>query len=137
MYAFGAEARTLKLQDPIGEVTADLNGTIIGEDMTLKLNIDALGLKVKVDFQGGIVVESQTINMEEMKIESAAILEQKKTGTTTLTLKIWDNTPDKDLLLTPSYKVTDKGSVEYILVHVAGKDDVRLTQDQIDGKQPD
>ena len=136
VYAFGAEARTLKLQDPIGEVIADLNGTIIGEDMTLKLNIDALGLKVKVDFQGGIVVESQTINMEEMKIESAAILEQKKTGTTTLTLKIWDNTPDKDLLLTPSYKVTDKGSVEYILVHVAGKDDVRLTQDQIDGKQP-
>lgn len=136
VYAFGAEARILKLQDPIGEVTADLNGTIIGEDMTLKLNIDALGLKVKVDFQGGSVVESQTINMEEMIIESDAVLEQKKTGTTALTLKIWDNTPDKDLLITPSYKVTDKGSVEYILVHVAGQDDVRLSQDQIDGKQP-
>lgn len=136
VYAFGVEARTLKLQDPIGEVTADLNGTIIGEDMTLKLNIDALGLKVKVAFQGGSVVESQTVNMEEMIIESAAILEQKKTGTTSLTLKIWDNTPDKDLLLTPSYKVTDKGSVEYILVHVSGQEDVRLSQDQIDGKQP-
>lgn len=66
------------MQDPIGEVTADLNGTIIGEDMTLKLNIDALGLKVKVAFQGGSVVESQTVNMEEMIIESAAILEQKR-----------------------------------------------------------
>lgn len=135
VYAFGVEARTLKLKDPIGEVTADLNGTIIGEDMTLKLDIDALGLAVKVDFKGGSVVESQTVNMEEFVVEGAAILEQK-TASTSLTMKIWEDTPAADLLLTPKYKITDKGSVEYILVHVSGQEDVRLSQEQIDGKQP-
>ena len=135
VYAFGADARKLKLQDPIGEVMADLSGTIIGEDMTLKLDIDALGLVVKVVFKGGSVVENQTINMEEMLIESAAILKEKK-ASTSLTLTVWESTPDKDLLLTPQYKLTDKGSIGYILVHVTGQEDVYLSQDQIDGKQP-
>lgn len=39
-------------------------------------------------------------------------------------------------MLTPKYKVSDKGSIEYILLHVSGQDDVMLTQDQIDGKKP-
>ena len=136
VYGFEAKNRTIKLQDPIGEVTANLKGTIIGENMALMLDIDALDmLKVKVDFKGGTVVESQTVSMEEMTIEGTAIVDQDKKSTS-LTLKVWEGTPAKDLLLTPKYKVSDKGSIEYILLHVSGQDDVMLTQDQIDGKKP-
>ena len=136
VYGFEAKNRTIKLQDPIGEVTANLKGTIIGENMALMLDIDALDmLKVKVDFKGGTVVESQTVSMEEMTIEGTAIVDQDKKPTS-LTLKVWEGTPAKDLLLTPKYKVSDKGSIEYILLHVSGQDDVMLTQDQIDGKKP-
>ena len=136
VYGFEAKNRTIKLQDPIGEVTANLKGTILGDNMALMLDIDALGmLKVNVDFKGGEIVESQTVNMEEMTIEGAALVDQeKKTGS--LTLKVWEGTPAEDLLLTPKYKVSDKGSIEYILLHISGQEDVKLSQDQIDGKKP-
>lgn len=135
VYAFEAKERKLKLQDPIGEVTASLKGTIVGEELTLNLDIDALGmLKVNVAFQGPSVIESQVVKMEEMKIEGAGIASQDKT-TSSLTLKIWADTPAKDLLLTPQYKISEKGTVESIIVHTE-QGDVRLSQDQIDGKQP-
>lgn len=136
VYAFEALDRKITLQDPIGEVTANLKGHILGNNMTLALDIDALSvLKVKVAFTGADVVENQTVSMEEMTIESAAIAGQELKSSS-LTLKIWDDTPAADLLLTPKYKVSDKGSVQYILLHVTGKDDVYLSQDQIDGKKP-
>lgn len=136
VYAFKATDRKLKLQDPIGEVTASLRGTIIDDNMTLALDIDALGtLKVKVAFKGIDVVESQTVGMEEMTITSAAIVGQES-NSTSLKLKVWDDTPDQDLLLTPKYKISDNGTVGYILLHRAGQEDVYLSQDQIDGKKP-
>lgn len=136
VYAFEAQDRKIRLQDPIGEVTANLKGNIIGDNMTLALDIDALGtLKVKVAFTGAHVVENQNVSMEEMAVESAAVAEQVFTGSS-LTLKVWEDTPAADLQLTPKYKVSDKGSVKYILLHVKGKDDVYLSQDHIDGKKP-
>lgn len=136
VYAFEAQDRKIQLQEPIGEVTANLKGHILGDNMTLALDIDALGaLKVKVAFTGGNVVESQDVSMEEMVIESAAIADQELVGSS-LTLKVWENTPAANLLLTPKYKVSNKGSVKYILLHVTGKDDVYLSQEQIDGKKP-
>lgn len=136
VYGFEVENRTITLQDPIGEVTAKLKGAIAGDDMTLMLDIDALGmLKVNVNFKGGEVVESQTVSMEEMIIEGAAIAAQEMKSTS-LTLKVWEGTPAENLLLTPKYKVSDKGSIEYILLHLSGQEDVKLSQDQIDGKKP-
>lgn len=136
VYGFEAKNRTITLQDPIGGVTADMKGAISGDNMTLMLDIDALGLlKVNVNFKGGEVVESQTVSMEEISVEGKAIVDQEKKASS-LTLKIWEGTPAEDLLLTPKYKVSDKGSVEYIMLHVSGQDDVKLSQDQIDGKKP-
>lgn len=132
--AFKAADRKIKLES-VGEVTANLQGTIIGDAMNLNLDIDASSLKVNVDFKGGEVVESQTVNMEEMTIEGAAIVGQEKEASS-LTLKIWEGTPAENLLLTPKYKVSDKGTVEYILLHVSGQEDIKLSQDQIDGKKP-
>lgn len=136
VYGFEAKGRKIKLQDPIGEVTANLKGAIIGDDMTLALDIDALGmLKVKVAFKGVNVVESQTVSMEEMTITSNVIMGQE-TASGSLTLKVWGDTPDQDLLLTPKYKISDNGTVGYILLHRDGQEDVYLSQDQVDGKKP-
>ena len=136
VYGFEAKGRKIKLQDPIGEVTANLKGAIIGDDMTLALDIDALGmLKVKVAFKGVNVVESQTVSMEEMTITSNVIIEQE-TASNSLTLKVWGDTPDQDLLLTPKYKISNNGTVGYILLHRDGQEDVYLSQDQVDGKKP-
>lgn len=136
VYGFEAKGRKIKLQDPIGEVTANLKGAIIGDDMTLALDIDALGmLKVKVAFKGVNVVESQTVSMEEMTITSNVIMGQE-TASGSLTLKVWGDTPDQDLLLTPKYKISDNGTVGYILLHRDGLEDVYLSQDQVDGKKP-
>lgn len=136
VYGFEAKGRKIKLQDPIGEVTANLKGAIIGDDMTLALDIDALGmLQVKVAFKGVNVVESQTVSMEEMTITSNVIMGQE-TASGSLTLKVWGDTPDQDLLLTPKYKISDNGTVGYILLHRDGQEDVYLSQDQVDGKKP-
>ena len=117
-------------------MTANLKGAIIGDDMTLALDIDALGmLKVKVAFKGVNVVESQTVSMEEMTITSNVIMGQE-TASGSLTLKVWGDTPDQDLLLTPKYKISDNGTVGYILLHRDGQEDVYLSQDQVDGKKP-
>lgn len=134
VYAFEATGRKIKVKDPIGEVVADLKGTVVGEALNLKLDIDALGLQVNVNFEGGNVVESRTVSMEEFSVESAAVAEQTLKGNT-FTMSVWDDVADEDLLLTPKFKVSDNGKVEYILVHIDGQDDYKLSQEQAEGKE--
>lgn len=132
--AFKAADRKIKL-DVVGEVTANLQGTIIGNDMNLNLDIDASSLKVGVAFNGATVVESTIATITKMTIEGDAVIEQKA-ATSSLTLKVWDDVDDAKLLLTPKYELSEKAKVDSIVLHVKGQPNVRLTQDQIDGKQP-
>ncbi len=132
--AFKAADRKIKL-DVVGEVTANLQGTIIGNDMNLNLDIDASSLKVGVAFNGATVVESTIATITKMTIEGDAVIEQKA-ATSSLTLKVWDDVDDAKLLLTPKYELSEKAKVDSIVLHVKDQPNVRLTQDQIDGKQP-
>lgn len=133
--AFKAAARKIKL-DVIGEVIADLQGTIIGNDMNLNLDIDAASLKVGVGFNGVAVEELQVAKINKMEVEGDAVIEQKMTGTSSLTFKVWDDVADAKLLLTPKYELSEKAKVDSIVLHVKGQPNVQLTKAQIDGTQP-
>lgn len=134
VFAFKAADRKIELK-AVGEVTANLQGTIIGNDMNLNLDIDASSLKVGVAFNGATVVESNIATITEMAIKGDAIIESKTSGKN-LTFKVWDDVADDKLLLTPEYKLSEKAKVDSIVLHVTGQKNVHLTQDQIDGKQP-
>lgn len=136
---FAAAKRVLKLTG-LGEVTvtADLRGSITGEkseDMKLSLDIDAAGLKVGVAFGGNQIVENNLARITKMTFESPAILEQKM-GSTNLTLKVWDDVPDTQLLLTPVYELSEKATVDSLKLFRKGQPSVLLTKDQITGKAP-
>lgn len=135
VFAFKAADRKIKL-DAIGEVTANLQGTIVGDNMNLNLDIDAASLKVGVGFNGSTVVENQVAKITKMTIEGDAVIEQKMSGTSSLTFKVWDDVDDAKLLLTPKYELSEKAKVDSIVLHVKGKPNVYLTKDQIEGKQP-
>lgn len=134
--AFKADDRKLKFA-ALGDVTANLNlrGTIIDNKMNLNLNIDAAGLKVTVSFGGEPVTESKIVKMASMSIESPAIFESKST-TTTLNLRVWDDTEDSKLLLTPKYELSKGATVDSLVLCILGKPNVKLSKDQIDGKAP-
>lgn len=135
VFAFKAADRKIELK-AVGEVTANLQGTIIGNDMNLNLDIDASSLKVGVAFNGATVVESQIAKITKMTVEGDAVIEQAMDRTSSLTFKVWDDVADTKLLLTPKYELSEKAKVDSIVLHVKDQKDVRLTQDQIDGKQP-
>ena len=130
---FNVEGQTIKLTG-IGEVVVNMTGYIIGEDMTLKLAIDASGLQVGVTFNGTSVTENKEAKVTEMSVPGAAVVDQKFSSTS-YTLRVWDNTSDDQLLLTPVYKLSDKATVDSVLM-VLGKEKTKLTDDQVNGKQP-
>ena len=131
---FKASDRKIKL-NPIGEVAANLEGSIVGENMNLKLNIDASGLRVDVAFAGQTVVETQIAKITKMTVDGTAVLEQVLKSNK-LTLKVWADTPDDQLLLTPKYELSEKAKIDSAVVYVTGvKPNQKLTEDQISGKQ--
>lgn len=132
--AFKADGRKLKF-DALGEVAADLRGTIVDNKMDLNLDIDAAGLKVAVSFNGEPVTESKVVKMVSMSIESPAIFDSKS-ATTSLNLRVWDNTEDSKLLLTPKYELSAGATVDSLVLCVLGKPNVKLSKDQIAGKAP-
>lgn len=134
VFAFNAENRKIKLK-VIGEVTADLSGTIVGEDMHLNLNIDASGLKVGVAFAGVTVVENKIAKITQMSIDSDVVLDQTLSNST-FTFKVWENVPDAQLSFILKYELSEKAKVDSIVMHVKGQNNIRLSQEQIDGKQP-
>lgn len=134
---FKAEKRELELKG-VGKVTADLYGSIVGgkwEDMKLTLDIDASGLKVGVAFGGKETKESQVAKITKMTVESSAIIEQKLESTK-LTLKVWDDVPDAQLMLTPVYTLSEKATIDSVQLCRKGQPTVLLTNDQITGKAP-
>lgn len=134
VFAFKASERKIKLT-AIGEVSANMQGTIVGEKMNLTLDIDASGLKVNVAFAGQTVVENKTAKMEEMTIEGAAVVEQTL-ATSKLTFRVWDNTADAQLSFTPKYKLSEKAVIDSAIIHLTGQPNVKLTADQVSGKAP-
>lgn len=133
--AFKAESRKIKLAI-IGEVDATLQGTIVDEKMSLSLDIDASGLKVNVIFEGQPTDEKKVAKITKMTIEGDAVVGQLLSGTK-YTIKVWEDTPDAQLLLTPVYELSEKATIDSVTIHIDGKKpDVKLTADQISGKQP-
>lgn len=131
---FKASERKIVLS-AIGEVTANMQGTIVDNNIKLTLDIDASGLQVNVAFNGPSVAESKVAKIENMTIESNAILEQKKT-ISNLTLKVWGDVLPEQLLLTPKYTLSEKATVDSIILHRKGEKDIKLSQEQVEGKQP-
>lgn len=132
--AFKAHYPKLKIAT-LGEVAADLKGTIVDKKMNLSLDIDAFGLTVAVSFDGESVIESKVAKMEEMKIEGPGIVGRQSTASK-LTLQVWDDVKDSELLLTPIFKLSEKATVDSVTVNVRGQKPVKLTQDQVEGKAP-
>lgn len=132
--AFKANDRKLKLA-AVGEVLANLRGTIVGEKMTLNLDIDATGLKVAVGFEGQSVIESKVARITEMAVEGDAII-GRIASTSNMTLQVWDDTEDGALLLVPKYKLSDKATVDSVVLFRKGQPSMKLTQDQVESKQP-
>lgn len=131
---FKAEKRELVLNG-VGKVTADLYGSIVGQEMKLSLDIDASGLKVGVAFGGNAIKESQVAKITKMTVDSPAIIEQKMT-TTNLTLRVWDDVADAQLSLTPVYELSEKATIDSVLLYRKGQPSIKLTNDQITGKAP-
>lgn len=131
---FKALERKINLST-IGDVTANMQGTIVNNNMKLTLDIDASGLQVNVAFDGLTVVENKVAKVESMTIESKAIVEQKKTASN-LTLKVWEDVLADQLLLTPTYVLSEKAKVDSITLFRKGQSSIRLTDEQITGKQP-
>lgn len=132
---FKAEKRIIKLNQ-IGDVDANLYGSIVGDEIKLNLDIDASGLKVGVVFGGATVTEAKTAKITKMTIDGPAILGQKMGGTTSLTIKIWEDTPAEQLLLTPVYELAEKTTIDSVQLYRRGQPSILLTNDQIIGKAP-
>ena len=132
--AFKADGRKLKFA-ALGEVGANLQGTIVNDKMNLNLDIDASGLKVAVAFNGQTTVESKVATISEMKIESADIVDVKST-TSSYTISVWSDIQNDKLKLTPKYKLADKAVIDSVVLFRKGQPSVRLTQAQIDGTAP-
>lgn len=121
----------------IGKVSADLNGSMQGEEMKLSLDIDVLsaGFKVGVAFGGVKVTESKTAKITKMKVDGPAILDQKLESTK-LTLKVWEDAADNQLMLTPVYELSEKATVDSVQLFRKGQPSILLTKDQIAGNAP-
>lgn len=131
---FKAEKRELELKG-IGKVTADLYGSIVGQEMKLNLDIDASGLKVGVVFGGNETKESKIAKITKMTVNSPVIIEQKM-ASTNLTLRVWDDVTDAQLSLTPVYELSEKATIDSVLLYRKGQPSIKLTNDQITGKAP-
>lgn len=132
--AFKADNRKLKFA-ALGEVGANLNGTIVDSKMALSLDIDASGLKVAVGFNGQPITESKTAKMEEMTVEGGAVVGTTSTSSA-LTLQVWDDAEASKLLLTPKYKLSEKATIDSVVLVRKGEANVRLSQNQVAGKDP-
>ena len=136
VFAFKAADRKIKVNQPIGEVNADLKGTIVGEKVNLSLDIEALGLKINVGFAGQTVVENQTAMITKISVAGDAVVGQDLSGRN-FTLKVWDDIPDAQLLLTPQYELSENAKVDSAEIYIKGvKPNQKLTAEQISGKQP-
>lgn len=136
VFAFKAANRKIKIKEPIGEVNADLNGTIVGEKINLSLDIAALTLKINVGFEGQTVTESQEAKITKMAVDGDAVVESKLSGAV-YTFKVWDNASAEQLTLTPKYELSEKAKVDSVVMHIEGQEaDVKLTAEQAQGKQP-
>lgn len=134
VYAFEAEARKLTLS--IGEVTLDLKGTIVGEQMTLGLDIDFTPLTIRVDFNGALTQESTTAKMEDIVVggeTSALVATDKKTSKLTLTL--WDDTPADKSLFTLTPTVSENATIDSLVLFINGKSVRKMTEAQIKGTE--
>lgn len=119
VYGFDVQKRTIKLAQ-VGDVVADLRGSIVGDKITLNLDIDATGLKVKVDFAGDIIVESQEAKLTEMKIEHPAIISAKEKYSK-MTVQFWNSDSAKLTSITPSFKLSEKAKVDSISLFLGKK----------------
>lgn len=119
VYGFNVEKREIKL-DKIGTVLADLRGVIIGGKIELNLDIDATGLKVKVDFAGDTIVESQEAKLTNMKIENPAIINVKDKSNTT-TVQFWNSNAGKLVAVTPTFTLSEKAKVDSISLFLGKK----------------
>lgn len=134
--AFKATGRKLKL-DVVGEVIADFSGTIVDKNITLGLDIDAPGgLKVAVAFKGGAVKEIKEARISNMTVKGPGIVDRKTVSGKSLTLQVWEDVADDQLLLTPKYELSEKATIDSVIIYRKGQEIVRLTDDQITGKQP-
>lgn len=119
VYGFDVQKRTIKLAQ-VGDVVADLRGSIVGGKITLNLDIDATGLKVKVDFAGDTIIESQEAKLTNMKIEHPAIISAKEKSSK-MTLQFWSSDAVKLTAITPSFTLSEKAKVDSISLFLAKK----------------
>ena len=130
--AFNASDRKLTIKN-LGEVGIDLSGTIVGENMNLGLDIlAALGagqLNVKVDFAGKTVDENKVAQIKTMTITGDGIVESKFTTSKT-TLKVWENTPAEKLSIIPTVELSEKATIDSVVMYVKGEPSVVLELDK-------
>lgn len=130
--AFNATDRKLTIKN-LGEVGVDLKGTIVGDEMNLELGIlAALGagqLNVGVDFAGKAVEENKVAQIKKMTVEGDGIIENKYTTSKT-TLRVWENTPAEKLSIIPTIELSEKATIDSVVMYVKGEPSVVLELDK-------
>lgn len=123
VYAFSATDREISLsltgkpEDAV-KVKIDLKGTIVDDEMSLDLAINAEGVLVDVDFEGETVDESKENKLLNITFDkNDAILDPIK-ASTKMIMKVWADTPAADLLITPAFEVSKGASIASISTNI-------------------
>ena len=124
VYGFKTVGQKMVLQ-AVGEVSIDAKGTIIGDQMALELDVNAISasLKVNVDFNGNIVTES-TDTKATITVTGAAVAEGVTASGNTYTFKAWDGDP-KLLVLTPVIEIPKTAVLDSIVIYNASNKKVK------------
>ena len=119
VYAFKAEAIPLsfRLNGTTLKVKVDLSGYILNGNMTLKLDIDANPLTVKVDFGGVAVQESTTAAITKLEFENGAAIVDTQVKNKSYYLSFWNNTPAEQLLITPKLTLSENATISAAIAH--------------------
>ena len=117
IYGFKTKSQEMTLE-AVGKVLIDANGTIIGEKMELSLNVNAVtaGLTVGVDFSGNIVEES-TDTKATITVTGDAVAEGVTVSGNTYTFKVWESTPDDQLVFIPKIEIPATAVLDSIIIY--------------------
>lgn len=141
LYGFEANDRILSIAmgGKFVDVPVKLYGYIVENKMTMNMELDVNTVIATVDFTGESVKENVAARMIKMEISSEGIIDSFNESTKA-TLKAWEGTPNEKLLATPKYELSEKATIDSIVLTVytgeKEKTDTKLSNDEITGKKP-